>query len=370
MASHGRVFWVYSFFAYFCRPIEIWCNGSTTDFGSVCPGSNPGISTMKTLPLIIVCLALFAGCKRGADNNATPYQTNIFPSVKVPESIKGSRTLSAEYTAKHYWDEFLSRDRLLKLKPTRDTAEILGVSRAIFTESFKNYVALLENVNDSVAVSSMTNLVERAVAMAEKGMPNFFGTIMEESEKLLFNSASPMMNDELYLPVLQGIQKCKVIPQHVKASYGYQMSICNLNRVGTVASDFKFSTGYGIKNMYSINADYLLIFFFSPDCGNCRQTLEMMKKSDMIMNLVGAGKMKVLAMAPEAESQMWREKRSEFPTDWIYACDADGTFSNGDVYVLRAIPGIYILDSQKKIIVKDGSIQHVLRVLSDIGENF
>ena len=25
--------------------IEIWCNGSTTDFGSVCPGSNPGIST-------------------------------------------------------------------------------------------------------------------------------------------------------------------------------------------------------------------------------------------------------------------------------------------------------------------------------------
>ena len=27
--------------------IEIWCNGSTTDFGSVCPGSNPGISTRK-----------------------------------------------------------------------------------------------------------------------------------------------------------------------------------------------------------------------------------------------------------------------------------------------------------------------------------
>ncbi len=24
---------------------EIWCNGSTTDFGSVCLGSNPGIST-------------------------------------------------------------------------------------------------------------------------------------------------------------------------------------------------------------------------------------------------------------------------------------------------------------------------------------
>lgn len=25
--------------------IEIWCNGSTRDFGSLSPGSNPGIST-------------------------------------------------------------------------------------------------------------------------------------------------------------------------------------------------------------------------------------------------------------------------------------------------------------------------------------
>ena len=25
--------------------IEVWCNGSTRDFGSLCPGSNPGIST-------------------------------------------------------------------------------------------------------------------------------------------------------------------------------------------------------------------------------------------------------------------------------------------------------------------------------------
>ena len=29
----------------FADGIEILCNGSTTDFGSVCPGSNPGIST-------------------------------------------------------------------------------------------------------------------------------------------------------------------------------------------------------------------------------------------------------------------------------------------------------------------------------------
>ena len=35
----------------FAAGIEVWCNGSTTDFGSVCPGSNPGTSTEKVRPL-------------------------------------------------------------------------------------------------------------------------------------------------------------------------------------------------------------------------------------------------------------------------------------------------------------------------------
>ena len=30
---------------YLCTAIDRWCNGSTADFGSVCPGSNPGRST-------------------------------------------------------------------------------------------------------------------------------------------------------------------------------------------------------------------------------------------------------------------------------------------------------------------------------------
>ena len=34
----------------FAAGIEVWCNGSTTDFGSVCPGSNPGTSTEKVRP--------------------------------------------------------------------------------------------------------------------------------------------------------------------------------------------------------------------------------------------------------------------------------------------------------------------------------
>ncbi len=36
---------MFKFYNIFAAGIEIWCNGSTTDFGSVCSGSNPDIST-------------------------------------------------------------------------------------------------------------------------------------------------------------------------------------------------------------------------------------------------------------------------------------------------------------------------------------
>ena len=41
--------------------IEIWCNGSTTDFGSVCPGSNPGISTKEEASCLLFLVYYLKG---------------------------------------------------------------------------------------------------------------------------------------------------------------------------------------------------------------------------------------------------------------------------------------------------------------------
>lgn len=43
--------------AYLCSRIVLWCNGSTTGFGSVCGGSNPPRTTFKeTLSSLLFCL--------------------------------------------------------------------------------------------------------------------------------------------------------------------------------------------------------------------------------------------------------------------------------------------------------------------------
>ena len=76
-------FWIFElFFITLRHGIEIWCNGSTTDFGSVCPGSNPGISTVQKSP---------SKCPGGAfpiKQSAPPYEgcEAIVPSLRAIDS--------------------------------------------------------------------------------------------------------------------------------------------------------------------------------------------------------------------------------------------------------------------------------------------
>ena len=324
---------------------------------------------MKNLFAAFLALFLLLGCNNGS-RKEMPYQTNIFPQVKVPVSLAQDKRLAAEYTARHFWDEFLSEDRLLRLSPSKDSTSVLGVSRQIFDESFESYVALIENVDDTIARHSMQKLVDRAVNMAENGYPQFFSTIMQTGEKTLFDAHSPMLDDELYLPILDGIEKCRVIPQYVKDSFKYQQEICGKNRVGTTAADFRYATQRGSSNMHSIKSEYLLVFFNDPDCPNCRQALEVMKKSDVILNLVGMGVMKVLAVSPGGKSELWAERKADFPMDWIYAYDPDGKLNEGTIYTLRTSPSIYLLDENKNVILKDASLPHCLRVLTSISEHY
>ncbi len=323
------------------------------------------------LALFFVTVAGFfvlSACKNSGKDKS-PYQTNIFPSVKVPVAMASDRKLSAEYTARHYWDEFLSQDRLLRLKP--DTSNILGVSPQIFDEAFQGYVSAISVVDDTIAKHSMAKLVDRAVALAEDGYPMFFSQIMQDGEKMLFDAHSPFLDDELYLPVLDGIERCKVIPQNVKDSFRWQKDICVKNRVGTQAADFRYATSGGRQStMHNINSEYLLVFFNDPDCPNCRQALEVMKTADPILNLTGMGVMKVLAVSPGGKTALWDERKADFPSSWIYAYDPAGELDQGTIYTLRASPSIYLLDSEKNVILKDASVPHCLRVLEGIAEHY
>ena len=63
--------------------------------------------------------------------------------------------------------------------------------------------------------------------------------------------------------------------------------------------------------------------------------------------------MKIIAPSPDAYLSEGEEHRKDLPAEWINAYDGAQDINVGELYDLRAIPSLYLLDRNKKVLLKD-----------------
>jgi hypothetical protein len=184
--------------------------------------------------------------------------------------------------------------------------------------------------------------------------------VMQLMEHFFYDPNSPVLDEEIYLRALNGILAAKSLSDLDKMQYQYQHMICSLNRVGTPAADLTFRQMTG-KNgtLYGIKGDYTLLFFNNPDCNACGEILQTIVNSPLV-GLIESGKVKVLAMYIDEQLDAWKRNRDKFPKEWIYAHDPNMILRDNNVYGLRAIPSIYLLDKEKRVILKDAPVDKVI----------
>ena len=82
----------------------------------------------------------------------------------------------------------------------------------------------------------------------------------------------------------------------------------------------------------------------------------------MLAQLVGSkviseaqreGRLKIVAIYPDEDLAAWRKHRKEVPAEWINGYDAGLAMRREELYDLRAIPSLYLLDEQKRVLLKD-----------------
>ena len=105
------------------------------------------------------------------------------------------------------------------------------------------------------------------------------------------------------------------------------------NRPGDRAADFSFTTGKGGHGtLYGIDADYVLLFFHNlgcPACREVRQGIVSVTAREPAAGMLASGKLRIIALYPDTE------------------------INEKELYDLRAIPSLYLLDRDKKVILKD-----------------
>ena len=322
-------------------------------------------------PIALSALFLFAGCN-GGNKSARKQQALVeFPQVQMPSYINDNAQ-AISYMARNYWDKFFAMEAGEGL-----SGAVHGVDSVSFEKAFGMYAQILSMAKPKDMAVSVKELFNNLDSLAMKGERKPLLTVMSKAEHYFYDPNSPVLDEEIYLCALNGILAAKSLSELDKMQYEYQHRICSLNRVGTPAADFSFrelngrrvSDGepmafgrYIEKNLYDIKGEYTLIFFNNPDCSACGQILDAITHSPLT-GLVANGTVKVLAMYIDEDLTAWRSNSGKYPLEWIYAHDHNYILRDNNIYGLRAIPSLYLLDKEKRVILKDAPVEDIINYL-------
>ena len=315
----------------------------------------------RNVLIILLVAAILTSCGGGKAGDGTSARS--FPYVEIPAMIT-SQDQALEYAARHYWDGFFSAEPQFR----GDTSLVAGIRDAEFQEAFGKYVKLLSVIPTIKALQAQDTLLARA-ERAQIAFPdgNLLQNFIDISDLYLFDPNSPLRSEEMYIPVLEKTISSPLTQQAAKDRALHNLPLCSLNRLGTVAADFRYTLKNGRSAMmHSINAPYLLMFFSNPGCQNCKEIIDALSNSLRVKKMMGEGQLVVLNVYPDEDLTAWMDYMPVYPTDWINAFDNEGVLRNDSIYWLRAIPSLYLLDAEKRVICKDAPLDVLLELLEEI----
>lgn len=175
------------------------------------------------------------------------------------------------------------------------------------------------------------------------------------AERVLHNPNSPMRNDELYIPVLRAALATPWLDTWERLRPEEELHMALQNRVGQPANDFTYEQLSGTQGtLYgNIHSPYTVLFFTNPECPMCGQISAELAASPRINEWIERGDLCIVALYADSDTAAWRTHAEAVPTTWLYVRNADGTILSEGRYDLKAIPSLYLLDRDKRVLVKD-----------------
>lgn len=307
---------------------------------------------MKTnISLILILCLLLGACKNGNASSQSKSETpqDTIKAIKMPAipQMMTAPEQRADFLAKHYWDNVNFADTNYIHHPD------------ITEQAWADYCDLLNHVPLSTAQEAIKKTIARTET--EKKV---FDYITGLADKYLYDPNSPLRNEEFYIPVLEAMISSSVLTETEKIRPQARIEMAYKNRVDTKAIDFIYTLESGAQStLYKIKSQYTVLFINNPGCHACTENIEALKDSPIINELIQKKQLAVIALYPDEELDEWRRHRDEFPQEWINGYDKSLTIKTQNLYDLKAVPTLYLLDANKKVLLKDATVQAITQYL-------
>ncbi len=247
----------------------------------------------------------------------------------------------ANYLVEHYWSTIDFSDTMIVHQPK------------VIEQAFVDYIDLFPQVSKEITDRSIQTTLQSC--SQDSIVRNYFTKLFD---KYLNDPNSAMRNEELYIIVLENIIASDKFPEIEKVRPQFQLKNALKNRVGDVAADFTYTQPSGKSGrMHQISAEYLLIYFYNPDCHACKEVQQTIESSPGLTKLQSANRMRILAMYIDKDTELWKKYAPNLPSKWINGQNIQ--LREDDKYSLRAIPTLYLLDKNKKVLLKDVTLPQI-----------
>ncbi|MCD8184157.1 MAG: DUF5106 domain-containing protein [Bacteroides sp.] len=285
----------------------------------------------KTAAAILLCIGMTAGCKPAdkSKDNGTPADTATakptdhmanYVRPEIPQMMTDPKD-RAEYYVAHYWDAY----------SWADTAFVHSDETEQLYADFLGSLKYASPDRRHAALQSMMRTMETdSTAYAHFCFLN---------DKYLYDPNSPMRNEDYYISVLEQMLQSPRLTDTEKLRPVHRLKQARKNRPGMTATDFSYVTPSGKSaRMSQLKADCLLLFFYDPDCTNCRESEHILSNIPFVLDMQQSGKLRILAVYTDDDRDEWLRKAPQMPKDWIVAWNKQGDIRSRQLYDIRATP--------------------------------
>ena len=247
-------------------------------------------------------------------------------------SLSGfAQNKSEEYKLLHYWDNY----------------DFQNPQMFVEGDAILGYFYLMMDVPVDVSNASIKSTLTKASQNNQ-----IFSLFIDTYRVYLMNPQSYCCDYERYLAVCEFVINDEKINKYAKFDFKLEKNIILTNRVGEKAASFSvFDNNNNAIALDEIESEYLLLFFNNPNCSICMKTKDDMANSEIINTLIDSGRLKVFAVCPYDEYDLWEV--TEYPDNWLDGFDKEQTINNEKLYYFLESSSIYLLDKDKRVLKKD-----------------
>lgn len=293
--------------------------------------------------LLLTCCS--GGKGKGSEGKASDTIPFELPLPVIPDSIDNVQG-KIGYAADHFWDLMDFRDTLRSLDD------------AFMEQNFANFALILSELDEPASRRKAAGIFLTKASADKKSLTK----AKNVARLYLADPNSPMRSEEVWIDFLEVlISSDKLADDTEKLRLSYELGLREINRPGMEAEDFEYVTRGGTNKTLlrtESGEQGLIVVFYDPECDHCKEIIGGMAADSSLKEEIADGMLTVLAIDVAGDRKLWDESTGNIPADWIDGFNTDD-LREREAYWLPALPSIYVLDTDKTVILKDADLKSI-----------